>query len=84
MYGARYNKNAVAQSCSSGVFRKRFVYGVGQEITELKQSWDLLKARDELLKQVIDMLPGAVMISNRQGPVEYLSEGFIRAFGFTP
>ena len=63
---------------------KRFVYGVGQEITELKHSRDLLKARDELLKQVIDMLPGAVMISNRQGPVEYLSEGFIRTFGFTP
>ena len=63
---------------------KRFVYGVGQEITELKHGQDLLKARDELLKQVIDMLPGAVMISNRQGPVEYLSEGFIRTFGFTP
>jgi signal transduction histidine kinase len=63
---------------------KRFVYGVGQEITELKHGQDLLKARDELLKQVIDMLPGAVMISNRHGPVEYLSEGFIRAFGFTP
>jgi two-component system cell cycle sensor histidine kinase/response regulator CckA len=63
---------------------KRFVYGVGQEITELKHGQDLLKARDELLKQVIDILPGAVMISNRQGTVEYLSEGFIRAFGFTP
>jgi hypothetical protein len=49
---------------------KRFVYGVGQEITELKHGQDLLKARDELFKQVIDMLPGAVMISNRQGPVK--------------
>jgi PAS domain S-box-containing protein len=62
---------------------KRFVYGAGQEITELKHGQDLLKARDELFKQVIDLLPGAVIISNRQGPVKYMSEGFIRTFGFT-
>jgi PAS domain S-box-containing protein len=61
---------------------KRFVYGVGQDITDLKHGQDLLKARDELLKQVIDVLPWAVMIASKQGTVEYLSEGFMGTFGF--
>jgi PAS domain S-box-containing protein len=62
---------------------KRFVYGVGQDITELKQGQDVLKTKEVLLKKVIDLLSGAVIISSREGTVEYLSEGFAKAFGFS-
>lgn len=62
---------------------KRFVYGVGQEITELKKGQDIWKAKEEFLKKIIDVLPGAVMVSSREGTVEYLSEGFIKTIGFT-
>jgi PAS domain S-box-containing protein len=62
---------------------KRFVFGVGQDITELKQRQDILKEHEILLKKVIDVMPGAVMISDRKGAVEYVSEGFLKAFRFS-
>lgn len=62
---------------------KRFVYGVGQEITELKKGQDVLKSKEQFLKKIIDMLPAAVMVSSREGTVEYVSEGFTKVVGFT-
>jgi signal transduction histidine kinase/ABC-type uncharacterized transport system substrate-binding protein/ActR/RegA family two-component response regulator len=62
---------------------KRFVYGVGQDITELKQGQDILKEHEILLKKIIDVMPGAVMISDRKGAVEYVSEGFLKTFRFS-
>ena len=62
---------------------KRFVYGAGQEITALKKEHDVLKAKAELLKKIIDMLPGFVMVSSRDGAVEYMSEEFTKVVGFT-
>jgi signal transduction histidine kinase/CheY-like chemotaxis protein/ABC-type uncharacterized transport system substrate-binding protein len=62
---------------------KRFVYGVGQEITEQNQGRDSLMIKEALLKKIIDVLPGAVMISDRKGAVEYVNEGFTEIFGFS-
>lgn len=62
---------------------KKFVYGVGQEVTELKQGQDILREREMFLKEVIDVLPGSVIISDRAGAVEYVNEGFVKVFGFS-
>lgn len=62
---------------------KKFVYVVGHEITELKQGQDIFKEREVLLKKVIDVMPGSVIISDRGGTVQYVSEGFLKAFGFS-
>jgi PAS domain S-box-containing protein len=65
------------------LFEERFVYGTGQEITELKKAQDLRKKKEEFLKRIIDTMQAAVMISGRDGTVEYVSEGFSRIVGFT-
>jgi len=62
---------------------KRFVYGIGRDITELKQGQDGLKSKEALLETIIDVLDGAVIISDTKGAVEYLSEGFTKTLGFT-
>lgn len=62
---------------------KRFVYGTGQEITDMKREHDVAQSREECLKKVINTLKGALMISGRDGAVEYVSEGFTTAVGYT-
>jgi len=62
---------------------KKFVYGVGQEVTELKQGQDILREHEMFLKEVIDILLGSVMISDRDGAVEYVNEGFLKVFGLS-
>lgn len=62
---------------------KRFVYGIGQDISSLKKEEDVLRAQEAFLRKVIDIMPGAVMISDRNGKVRFISEGLTRAIGYT-
>jgi len=62
---------------------KKFVYGVGQEVTELKQGQDILREHEMFWKEVIDVLPGSVIISGRDGTVEYVNDGFLKVFGLS-
>jgi signal transduction histidine kinase/ActR/RegA family two-component response regulator len=62
---------------------KKFVYGVGQEVKELKRGQDILREHEIFLKEVINVLPGSVIIFGRDGIVEYVNEGFLRDFGFS-
>ncbi len=62
---------------------KRFVYGVGQDMRGLKQEQGVFEEYEMFLKKVIDALPEAVIISDREGSVEYVNEGFLQIFRFS-
>ena len=62
---------------------EKFVYGVGQDMTQLIQSQDISKQQEKLLEKLFEVLPDAAIISDREGTIKYVSEGFFKVFGFS-
>jgi signal transduction histidine kinase/ActR/RegA family two-component response regulator len=50
---------------------------------ELKHDRDALGRRKEMMARILDRLPVLLLVARRDGSVEYLSQGLVRAFGYT-
>lgn len=62
---------------------KRVVYGIGHDITGLKQSVGEVTDQKALLEEVINVLPAAILVAGKDGAVEYVSDGFVKILGFS-
>lgn len=62
---------------------KKLIFGVGQDITELKQEQTIGRGHEMLLKKAINVLQSPVMIAERGGTVQYVNEGFLKVFGLS-
>jgi len=57
---------------------EKFIFGIGQDITELKQEQTILRDNEMFLRKVIAILPSPFMITGRDGTVKYVNEEFLR------